>query len=276
MKISPLNLNKNINQNLLSNKKVARFAQSSADFCSFTGRTPKAFELHPLLDNGTQIYTHFNCANAKQTHIITDKYVEVPQTCHSSDPIWRAWEDDDLNYILRSMQFNGGEFSSFLKQEYENTYRMHVASYGNKFLKKFPTSKDYIQYIKQKVQINLEMQKLNLEYIKPLEEDCVFYRGVNLGHSYVTYFHDEFVQLMNSLKKGQNVVLDWASMCTTNDFDYVLNTISQNDILRIKAPKGSKVATFGLETRFPSKAEFKFLNKKKVGQFTFWDFEYIS
>ena len=93
------------------------------------------------------------------------------------------------------------------------------------------------------------------------------------------------MKLLSSLKVGDKTVLDWSPVHAAGDPKFLsqmsrILPLENHTIFRIKTPKGSKLIHGGAENLtkemiFPSKAEFKLLDRNKYDSVDLWDFEYV-
>ena len=159
-------------------------------------------------------------------------------------------------------------------EEFEDSEGILPKKFGNVTTKEEYADKKF-QFLKEKIEQNLEGQKNELKtYYIPTKEDCILYRAVGSEMPTTNYnHHRDFRIMLNNLTPGDKTILDGGAMCTSGN----IGIASQygNTFLRIKAPKGSRLAKEALETRFPSFAEFKYVGKNEFNGVEFLDFEYI-
>lgn len=196
--------------------------------------------------------------------------------------IFDGYEDYELQTTLRRMQ-NGKTSKDDFKDLIQKKYEKIVSKYDSDIEKglipqytKRPNVKDVEDEIYHNLirnaQNNLELQKIELEKLKPSTSEAILWRGVfpdsDLGYGGV--IRDV---INDKLKPGSTVVIDGATMCTSPN----LSIASQygQEYIRIKAPVGSKLVRGLEEVRFPAKAEFKFIGKTNIQDRTVWDFEYV-
>ena len=125
---------------------------------------------------------------------------------------------------------------------------------------------------------NLEKQKLELRKLKPIKKECILWCGVKPDNSESDEFYENKLSsvLNNSLKPGDKVVLDGAAMRTGLSPDAQPITRNERELIRIKAPAGSRLVSCGNGILLPSGSNFKFLGKSGDDKgLTVWDFEYI-
>ncbi|MBR2387029.1 hypothetical protein IKA92_07030 [bacterium] len=134
-----------------------------------------------------------------------------------------------------------------------------------------PSCADYIETI--------EDLDNAFENLKPLENECVVYRGRH-KHSACESLNYDF-EIIENAKIGDIVVPDIAySYCA---FDKSLakcfaNGHENNMIYEIKLPKGAKVSRnleHGGEVLMPRSAQYKITGKKVIGSTTYVSMEYI-
>ena len=170
----------------------------------------------------------------------------------------------NLAMFLRDMQYNNGKLSKR----------------AIKAIKELGLDENELL---QKINDNLTTQKKALEKLQPSTDDCILYRFLNLNYERKNL--DDFIKLLSSLKVGDKTVLDWSPVHAAGDPKFLsqmsrILPLENHTIFRIKTPKGSKLIHGGAdnltkEMIFPSKAEFKLLDRNKFDSVDLWDFEYV-
>ena len=182
-------------------------------------------------------------------------------------------------HLLRDMQYNGGDLSEDEKERLRREYNLKHNILKEASFEKFPNEESYIEDKINKINQNLKDQMDDVDSLKPIDKPIVLYRGIKNPEDYTCddSHQGEFSKTMLSLKPEDEVVLDWAPMCTSPSFHFAIGYGDDKNLMRIKLPEGAKVGLYNdNEVRLPSKSKFRFKGKDNHFGLNIWDFEYLG
>lgn len=186
---------------------------------------------------------------------------------------------NEYRKFLRDMQYNGGALSEDAKERLCKEYNLRHCILHEASFEKFQNAESYIEDKINKINQNLKDQINEINSLEPISEPAVLWRGIKNPQDYALSDSNQGkrARAILSLKPDDEIVLDWAPICTSPDMRFAYTYGDGKDLMRIKLPKGTRIGLYDeSEVRLPSKSKFKFIGKNNHFGLAIWDFEYLG